>query len=95
MGTAIGTRSAPTFWDCNLFKQIMGTAIRTRSASTFCNIFMGELEEKLLWEWERMDIDCHPEDWWRFIDDLLFWWMGTPGELLIFINFVNSMHPDI
>ena len=43
----------------------------------------------------RLDVDCHPDEWWRFIDDILFWWSGTPGELLIFINFVNSIHPDI
>jgi hypothetical protein len=42
-----------------------------------------------------LDVECQPDDWWRFIDDCLFWWSGTPGELLIFLNFVNSIHPDI
>ena len=74
-------------WDSKLFKQIMGTAIGTRSAPTFCGLFMGELEESMLQQWESLDKDCDP--------DCLFWWSGTPGELLIFINFVNTIHPDI
>ena len=82
-------------WDSKLFKQIMGTAIGTRSAPTFCGLFMGDLEEKMLQEWENMEADYNPDEWWRFIDDILFWWSGTPGELLIFINFVTSVHPDI
>ena len=82
-------------WDSKLFKQIMGTAIGTRSAPTFCGLFMGELEESMLQQWESLDKDCVPDEWWRFIDDCLFWWSGTPGELLIFINFVNTIHPDI
>ena len=49
----------------------------------------------MLQQWESLDKDCVPDEWWRFIDDCLFWWSGTPGELLIFINFVNTIHPDI
>ena len=29
------------------------------------------------------------------INHILFWWLGTPGDLLIFINFINSIHPNI
>ena len=25
----------------------------------------------------------------------MFWWLGTPGELIIFLNFVNNFHPAI
>ena len=82
-------------WDQKLYRQIMGTAIGTRAAPTFCGIFMGELEERILSLWESLQAECDPEDWWRFIDDILFWWVGTPGDLLIFINFVNSVHPNI
>ena len=59
-------------WDRNLYMQVMGTAIGTRSAPTFCGLFMGELEEKLLALWESLEADTIPEDWWRFIDDILF-----------------------
>ena len=45
--------------------------------------------------WESLEADSIPEDWWQFIDDILFWWTGTPGDLIIFINFANSLHPNI
>ena len=82
-------------WDKKLYRQIMGTAIGTRAAPTFCGLFMEELEERLLSLWESLEAECEPEDWWRFIDDILFWWIGTPGDLIIFINFVNTLHPNI
>ena len=56
---------------------------------------MGCLEERMLQEWRDLDPAMSPEDWIRFLDDVLFWWLGTPGDLLIFINFVNQIHPDI
>ena len=56
---------------------------------------MGEMEQAMLQAWDELDTDSSPDEWWRFIDDCLFWWSGTPGDLLIFINFVNSVHPDI
>ena len=82
-------------WDKKLYRQVMGTAIGTRAAPTFCGLFMGDLEERLLSLWASLEAECDPEDWWRFINDVLFWWTGTPGDLLIFINFVNSIHPNI
>ena len=56
---------------------------------------MGFLEERMLESWLSVGGDCCPDDWLRFIDDCLFWWCGTPGDLLIFIHFVNNFHPDI
>ena len=82
-------------WDGKLYTQTHGTAIGTRSAPTFCGIFMGDLEKKMLESWLSLGPDFSPEDWLRFNDDCLFWWCGTPVELLIFINFVNNFHPDI
>ena len=82
-------------WDTKLFNQKEGTAIGTRAAPTFAGIFMGDLEEKMLSSWEALDSDSQPEDWMRFIDDILFWWNGTPGDLLIFLNYVNNIHPAI
>ena len=78
-------------WDRKLLKQIMGTAIGTRAAPTFCGLFMGELEERMLQMWEDLNPDCLPGQWWRFLDDCQFWWSGTPGDLLIFINFVGKL----
>ena len=49
-------------WDRKLYKQMMGTAIGTRAAPTFCGLFMGELESKLLSEWENVNPDSWPEE---------------------------------
>jgi hypothetical protein len=59
-------------WDSRLYTQQQGTAIGTRSAPTFAGLFMGELERKLLEIWTSLGPDCTPEDWVRFIDDILF-----------------------
>ena len=82
-------------WDSKLYNQRHGTAIGTRAAPTFSGIFMGNLEERLLQMWGSLDPAMSPDDWIRFLDDILFWWLGTPGDLLIFINFANQLHPDI
>ena len=78
-----------------MYTQKQGTAIGTKSAPTYCGIFMGDLEEDMLEMWMNLGPSSWPDDWLRFIDDCLFWWTGTPGDLLIFINFVNNFHPDI
>ena len=36
-----------------------------------------------------------PMDWWRFIEDILFFWTGSKEELMRFLQFVNSVHPSI
>ena len=70
-------------WDGRYYTQQDGTAIGTRAAPTFAGLFMGNLETRLLEAWTDLDPACEPEDWWRFIDDILFWWTGTPGDLTI------------
>ena len=69
--------------------------IGTRAAPSFAGKFMGELEEKALLAWAEQDPATIPEDWWRFIDDILFWWVGTREDLLTFIEFMNGFHPVI
>ena len=82
-------------WDNKLYTQKDGTSIGTRAAPSFAGKFMGELEEKALQAWAELDPATIPEDWWRFIDDILFWWVGSREELLRFIQFMNEFHPAI
>ena len=82
-------------WDKKLFLQILGTAIGTRSAPTFCGLYVGELEQEILDSWASLDPEALPADWWRFIDDCLFWLSGTLGDLVIFVHFVNQFNPYI
>ena len=82
-------------WDKKLFLQILGTAIGTRSAPTFCGLYVGELEQEILNSWASLDPEALPADWWRFIEDCLFWLSGTLGDLVIFVHFVNQFNPYI
>ena len=63
-------------WKGKLFTQKTGTAIGTRSAPTFAGLFMGMLEKIMLEAWENRKPITIPKEWWRFIDDILFWWTG-------------------
>ena len=82
-------------WDKKLYTQRDGTSIGTRAAPTFAGLFVGGLEEKALQAWAELDPATVPEDWWRFIDDILFWWTGTEDDLRVFIKFMNEFHPAI
>ena len=56
---------------------------------------MGSIEKRLLDNWLDLNPEQAPDDWIRFLDDIIFWWSGTPGDLIIFMNFANNIHPDI
>ena len=53
----------------SFYKQLRGSAIRTKMAPPCAIIFMGDLEEKLL-----KDFDRKPLAWWRYIDDIFMLW---------------------
>ena len=82
MGQAIVSSN---IWDSN----------RNKIYPTFCGLYVGELEQNMLDAWSDLDPESLPNDWWRFIDDCLFWWSGRPGDLLIFFDFVNKFNPYI
>ena len=60
-------------FDNNHFIQLHGTAMGTRMAPAYANLFMGDLEEKLL-----AQFPLKPYLWWRYIDDIFMVW--THGE---------------
>ncbi len=62
----------------------------TRMAPAYANIFMAELEEKLLINYHKK-----PLLWKRYIDDILCIWPGPPQELDLFIQYLNQSHPTI
>ena len=49
----------------SFYKQLRRTAIGTKMAQPYAIIFMGDLEEKIL-----KDYDEKPLTWWRYIDDI-------------------------
>ncbi len=73
-----------------MFHQIQGTAMGTKMAPAYANIFMAELEEKLL-----NNYHITPLLWKRYIDDILCMWPGTQSELEKFTEYLNKSHPTI
>ena len=74
-------------FDNNHFIQLHGTAMGTRMAPTYANLFVGDLEEKLL-----AQFPLKPYLWWRYIDDIFMVWTHGEDKLEDFINHINSLH---
>jgi hypothetical protein len=77
-------------FDGNHYLQINGTAMGTKMALSYANIFMGDLEERLL----LLSLK-QPLSWFRFIDDVDMKWIRSDKELDEFFEHANSIHPSI
>jgi hypothetical protein len=77
-------------FDGNHYLQINGTAMGTKMAPSYANIFMGDLEERLL-----LSSLKQPLSWFRFIDDVDMKWIHSDKELDEFFEHANSIHPSI
>ena len=73
-----------------MYHQVQGTAMGTKMATSYANLFMAELEEKLL-----ANYPIKPILWKRYIDDILCIWPGPPSELDRFMKYLNQSHPTI
>ena len=72
------------------YLQIHGTAMGTRMAPSYANIFMGDLEKRILTQ-----VDKRPDIWWRYIDDVFAIWSYGEESLIEFIEQINNVHPKI
>ena len=77
-------------FDGNHYLQINGTAMGTKMAPSYANIFMGDLEERLL-----LSSLKQPLSWFWFIDDVDMKWTHGDKELDEFLEHANSIHPSI
>ena len=82
---------------CNNFEfnekhylQIQGTAIGTKLAPSYANVFMGQLENRLL-----MSVPLTPYLWLRFIDYIDMQWCHEQQNLQFFLEIANNFHPTI
>ena len=73
-----------------IYHQIQGTAMGTKMAPAYANLFMAELEEKLLENYHTK-----PILWKRYIDDILCIWPGPQQDLTKFMDYLNKAHPTI
>ena len=62
----------------------------TKMAPSYANIFMAQLEEKLL-----ANYPITPALWKRYIDDILCIWPGPLSEFKKFLKYLNDAHPTI
>ena len=72
------------------YLQKLGTAIGTKMAPSYANIFMHELETKLLEE-----APVKPDLWLRYIDDLFMVWTKGEEGLKEFLTYINQAHDTI
>ena len=77
-------------FDGKVYKQKLRTAIGTKFAPSFANIFMSQLEVKMIGE-----CDLGPWFWWRYLDDIFFIWLHGKERLFEFFEFVNNYHDTI
>ena len=71
------------------FHQIKGTAMGTGMAVNYANIFMAELEQKML-DAFFTKTGLKPATWLRFIDDVFLVWEHDEESLKSFLSFCNN-----
>ena len=72
------------------YLQVGGVSMGTKTAPSFANLFMRDLEEKL--------IDNHPKKprlWLRYVDDIFIIWDHGEEALIDWVNYLNNTHASI
>ena len=74
------------------YQQVKGTAMGTRAAPNYANLYMGQFEDKHIYQtsWNQ-----HIKFYGRFIDDICLIWQGTEPQLKSFLKHLNEVHPSI
>ena len=70
-----------------IFRQKLGTAIGTKFAPAYANLFMADLEKRLL----DGAVD-KPLVWLRYIDDVFLIWTHGKSKLDSFLEYLNGFH---
>ena len=77
------------FFNGQFFHQIKGTAMGTSMAVNFANLFMSQLEQDMLRDYEQ-EYGVRPTSWLRYIDDIFFVWSHGETQLKHFLQYCNS-----
>ena len=72
------------------FKKLRGTAIETKVAPPYEIIFMGGLEEQILWDCIFKPLVCC-----RYIDNMFLLWKHREEKLKELLDILNRYHPSI
>ena len=74
----------------NYYPQLHGTAMGTKMAPAYANLFMGDLEQKLL-----AQSPLKPLVWWRYIDDIfMIWPHGKKSSMNLSTFLILLMKPS-
>jgi hypothetical protein len=73
-----------------IYKQIRGTPMGSSLSPGVANLFMSDLEERLL-----QNARLKPAVWLRYMDDTFVVWKHGREELDSFLNYLNTIHPSI
>ena len=74
----------------NHYLQLYGTTMGTKMAPAYANLFMGDLEQKIL-----AQSPLKPQVWWCYIDDVFMIWPHGEEKLNEFVTLLNSSHETI
>lgn len=74
------------------YLQTHGTAMGSPMAPSYANLFMGELEQKIL---QDAPGGLVPLEWIRFIDDIFAIWTHGNETLMEFLLYINNFHTTI
>ena len=72
-----------------IYQQIMGTIMGSPMAPNFANLFMSEVETRLINDYEAKS-GLRPLIWLRYVDDTFFSWSHDQESLDDFISFIRS-----
>ena len=72
-----------------IYQQIMGTIMGSPMAPNFANLFMSEVETRLINDYEAKS-GLRRLIWLRYIDDIFFLWSHDQESLDDFISFIRS-----
>jgi hypothetical protein len=78
-------------FDGKFYRQIKGCAMGTPCAPNYANLFMADLETKLL----ANAPGPIPFIWLRYIDDIFIIWTHSREELDAFLDYINHAHDSI
>ena len=78
----------------NLYRQLIGTAMGIHPAPSYANLFMAEMDNRIL-QLSRNKYNNNVKFFKRFLDDIIGLWTGTLEDLYSFIKDINQLHPTI
>ena len=78
------------FFNDTPYLQISGTAMGTKMAPSFACLFVGHLEDQLLYEPQKNPFFPFIISWKRYIDDVFLLWKGPIPTLFEFLQFLND-----